>query len=1009
MASNTTLSLMSFNSTGWSEYKADTLNTQLVALNVSICSLQEHFQLKDNLHRIDSKLMNYTSFSIPAHKRNDAISKGRPSGGLSFIVRRDIEQAVTHLIVPNSQRVHGLSVKLPETNLVLINCYLPNDPQCNNFDDSSLLESLQDIRYLLNNCDASDTPILMGDFNCDFSRESTFVNIVKNFLDDYELQTIWSFFDCDFTYCQSSTRNNRVQYSFSKIDHFFLKEQLVDIAEEATVLHIGENLSNHDAIYLRIKCKNLKASNSSEAFYSKTYQPNWSRASSEHIQALVNNFRIGLEDIYIPNETFDCRDLHCREDNHKDEVDVYASKILSLLEKCVEECIPTKSANSYIQHHQLPEWKRVVAPIKEDLNFWHQVWTSAGKPINCQLHNIYRNLRHQYHYAIRRVKQHKQDLKNDNFLMAATSGKVNDILKTLKIQRKGKSGICNKIDGFEGQQKICDHFHSLYEKIYNHHTYENINRVSADIDNKVSPRDLFYINKITPNLISKIIQKLNVNKSDESFSFTSNAIKYTAELIAQPFAQIFKSYLIHGHFTENFLLCSLIPIVKNKAKSASDSGNYRLIAISSLFLKLMDLLILELCSEFLTVSSLQFGFERNSSTTLCSWTLRETINYFTNRDTPIYLCFLDLKKAFDHVKLDILFNKLNERLPGIFTRLLLYTYLVQKCYVRWGSSKSNLFSISNGVRQGAVASPAFFNIYINELFINLKNSNVGCTIGEHYYGALGYADDITLLCPTREGTQHLINIVKTFCDVHGITISTDPNPIKSKTKCILFNCDFEPLNLKLYNRDLPYVDQWEHLGHIIHKDGGTSRDILKSRAIFISKIHSLHQELGRIHPKVFITLVQIYLTSFYGATLWDLNSKDVTKLYATYNVMIRSAYDLPYATHRWILKEISEQNPLRLKLVNRFINFSNSIKRSTKPEVLNLFNKQKLDSRSVFGRNYISIVIRKQLLPAVYNVPEEERWKLPLIKEICDIKHGCKELHNFTHNMLNLILHELCT
>ena len=351
---------------------------------------------------------------------------------------------------------------------------------------------------------------------------------------------------------------------------------------------------------------------------------------------------------------------------------------------------------------------------------------------------------------------------------------------------------------------------------------------------------MYWIDKLTPKLMLKIIQKLNLNKSDENFNFSSNAIKYTAEIIAEPLSLIFKSYLIHGHFTENFLLCSLIPIVKDRLKSASDSANYRLIAISSLLLKLMDLLILELCGDLLTVSSLQFGFDANSSTTLCTWTLQNTINYFVNRDTPVYLCFLDLKKAFDHVKLDILFNKLKDRLPGIFVRLLLYTYLLQKCYVRWGSTKSSSFTISNGVRQGGVASPVLFNIYINELFSILEGSNIGCSIDNYYFGALGYADDITLLCPTREGIQKLINIVKTYCDDYGITISTDPNVNKSKSKCIIFNCDYVPMNVCLYDRDLPYVDQWEHLGHIINKDMSTSHDILRSRAIFISKVHSLH-------------------------------------------------------------------------------------------------------------------------------------------------------------------------
>ena len=1008
MAVNTSFSFLSYNSTGWSEYKSDTLNTQLTALNVSIGALQEHLQLKENLHRIDSKLVNYTSFSIPAYKRNDMISQGRPSGGLSFIVRRDIEQTVRHFIVPNSKRVHGLFVKLPETNLVLINCYFPNDPQNNNFDDACLLETIQDVKYILNSCNINDVPILLGDFNCDFSRDSQFVNIVKNFLSEYNLQTVWSYFDCDFTYCHPTTRNNRVLYSFSKIDHFILNENIIDCIEDASVLHLGENLSNHDSIYLRIKCQNFKNVNTDEVFISKGFQPSWKKASPEHIKALQDTFKVGLEDIPIPNETFICRDLHCSRDSHLEDVDVYAVKVLSLLEDCVEGCIPNRVTDN---REHVPQWKTLVKPIKDDLNFWYAVWTSAGKPVNCQLHNIYRNLRHKYHYQIRRLKLYKQEMKNNNFITAATSGKVNDILKTLKAHRKGKKGIASTVDNIQGQQNISNHFQGLYENIYNHHAFNNIIDLSQSIENKVSPGDMLWIDKVTPSLVSKVLQKLKYEKSDEHFSFTSNAMKLTAEVIAKPLSYIFKAYLIHGHFTNNFLLSSLIPIVKNKVKSSSDSSNYRLIAISSLLLKVMDLLILELCSECLTVSSLQFGFESNSSTTLCSWTLQETISYFITRDTPVYLCFLDLKKAFDHVKLDILFDKLKSRLPGIFVRLLFYTYVMQQCYVRWGSTKSNTFFVTNGVRQGAVASPVLFNIYIDELFATLRNSKIGCTINGYFYGALGYADDISLLCPTREGLQKLVDIVSVYCDEYGITISTDPDPSKSKTKCIIFNCNVEPCNIKLYNLDLPYVDQWEHLGHTIHKDGQTSHDIMKSRAIFISKIHSLHQELGRVHPKVFMILVQIYLTAFYGATLWDLDSFEATKLYSTYN-MIRNTYDLPFGTHRFILKEVSAQKPLQQKLYDRFIKFSDNIKKSTKPEVINLFHTQKLDSRSVFGRNYKNILIRKKEIPAAYRTPENVKWKISLINEICDIKFGSmiiKIIDNFSLNMLDLILKEICT
>ena len=213
----------------------------------------------------------------------------------------------------------------------------------------------------------------------------------------------------------------------------------------------------------------------------------------------------------------------------------------------------------------------------------------------------------------------------------------------------------------------------------------------------------------------------------------------------------------------------------------------------------------------------------------------------------------------------------------------------------------------------------------------------------------------------------------------------------------------------MYGRDIPYVNQWEHLGHLINSDGTTSHDILRSRAIFISKVHSLHQELGKFHPKVFLNLVHIYLSSFYGATLWSLESSAAHKLYSTYNTMIRDTYDLPYGTHRYILKEISGRPPLKQLLYNRFAKFCERIEKCKKPEVNYLFHVQKLDSLSVFGRNYKNILLNKDTLPSAYDIPHGDEWKLRLLQEILEIKYGDKNLDNFSINMLNTILNEICS
>ena len=40
---------------------------------------------------------------------------------------------------------------------------------------------------------------------------------------------------------------------------------------------------------------------------------------------------------------------------------------------------------------------------------------------------------------------------------------------------------------------------------------------------------------------------------------------------------------------------------------------------------------------------------------------------------------------------------------------------------------------------------------MDKLFERLETSGVGCHMGNHYTGSLGYADDLTLLAPTLSG------------------------------------------------------------------------------------------------------------------------------------------------------------------------------------------------------------------------------------------------------------------
>ena len=57
---------------------------------------------------------------------------------------------------------------------------------------------------------------------------------------------------------------------------------------------------------------------------------------------------------------------------------------------------------------------------------------------------------------------------------------------------------------------------------------------------------------------------------------------------------------------------------------------------------------------------------------------------------------------------------------------------------------------------------------MNELFVELRKSKIGCHIGDAYVGALGYADAVTLLSPTLSALKSMLHIADRFGKEHSV-------------------------------------------------------------------------------------------------------------------------------------------------------------------------------------------------------------------------------------------------
>ena len=112
-------------------------------------------------------------------------------------------------------------------------------------------------------------------------------------------------------------------------------------------------------------------------------------------------------------------------------------------------------------------------------------------------------------------------------------------------------------------------------------------------------------------------------------------------------------------------------------------------------------------------------------------------------------------------------------------------------------------------------SPILFCFYMNDLFEVLRKSRTGCQIGHLYAGVFGYAYDLLLISPSRSGLQEMLSLAEKYAADHKIGFSTNPDPVKSKTKCIIFSSKelkWSPAPVNLDGNPLPWVKSGKYLG-----------------------------------------------------------------------------------------------------------------------------------------------------------------------------------------------------
>lgn len=270
---------------------------------------------------------------------------------------------------------------------------------------------------------------------------------------------------------------------------------------------------------------------------------------------------------------------------------------------------------------------------------------------------------------------------------------------------------------------------------------------------------------------------------------------------------LFSCILRTGCIPKAWREAELVPLYKGGTKDPGAPTSYRPVALTSVVGKVLEGVLAEQILQAVRgqLDDAQYGFLPQRGTRDAVWALLEVLRrrhgpFGRKRKGrgrgsgggeeadggaqgekraggPTYCLFVDLTAAFDRVPLPRLFEAM-ERLgtPPHLVSLVRAWYGGYEGWVRVNGVRTESFEFGVGVRQGSRLSPLLFVIFLDSLFRKLRAEGLGVSVrlqdGEEVWmGALGYADDLTLLARSREEAARMMAVVEAWCEENGMAIS----------------------------------------------------------------------------------------------------------------------------------------------------------------------------------------------------------------------------------------------
>ena len=773
-------------------------------------------------------------------------------------------------------RLLGLRCSIGGTNIMLVNVYLPT--QCPENHDL-YLSYMGKMEAIVRESDA-DCVCFLGDFNA--APYSLYYHYLTRLCTEFDLCVL----DVQHLDANTYTHLNSGNSGTSWIDHVIMSKNLARYSHSISVEY-GVAVSDHFPLSFSFSVFNFL--NIPNTIYRENFPVvNWNFSNSVKSQDFFQRLDRKLQDIQINVPVCYHNEL-CVHRTHRRKIDEFYKNVLNSI---IETGLSVFGPGHRQRDFNVLGWNEHVSELHREARRMFLEWRREGSPRQCVSADAMRVSRARFRLALRRCRNDSDRLMADKLAEKLIAGENYDFWKAINKTCPKRTKLPNKIDDSGGGREIAEMWREKYSNILN--SVQN-DHLKNDVNFQLSSGS-YDVHCVGVHELAEYLRGLKCGKALGRDEVPTEVFRYAPERLIVILSILFTSCLRHQHLPADITNIDIIPLLKSKQKDPSVSDNYRPLSIANVISKIFEKVLLSRMMPFFNTTDNQFGFKVGHSTDTCILTLKDTVNYYQSKGSPIFLCFLDFEKVFDKVNHFKLFKILLDRgMPIYLVGTLVHWYREQRCRVKWGSDLSSAFAVTNGIKQGGLISPYLFNICMDDLSIRLEKADVGCYIGNACVNHLSYADDMVLLAPSVRALQHLVNLCEVYAGEHDLTYQT--------AKCVCMVMWPRKHNLRfnvfvyLNGVKLSVVQEFKYLGHLLSESGSDDADIItKVRSIYAVG-NMLVRKFGKCTDSVKTTLFRSYCYNIYCCALWsNFTLATWRKLKVAHNDIFRNLMGFPRFT-----------------------------------------------------------------------------------------------------------------